>query len=83
MERPEKLFSSPAVRMFLFAVFSALLGWPLLTLADQGQGASIFWYLTAVWCSAILLLALTSRGLKESTTRGAAPDDEEQGPGDG
>ncbi|MHB8834658.1 MAG: hypothetical protein ACYC9Y_02985 [Candidatus Methylomirabilia bacterium] len=83
MERPKEFFRSPAAGLFLFAVFAALLGWPLLTLADQGRGAGIFWYLAAVWGGAILVLALTSRALKERPKRGASPERADRGPGDG
>lgn len=83
MENLRVIFRSPAFHLFLFGVFSALLGWPLLTLADQGRGAVVFWYLVAVWCLAILLLSRVSRSLKESKDGGARPGRGGEGPADG
>jgi hypothetical protein len=75
-------FSSPALHLFLFGVFSALLGWPLLTIADEGRGAAFFWSLMAVWGLAILLLVLISRSLKPPSGR-VPPGRGEDGPGNG
>lgn len=82
VEKLKIIFRRPAFHLFLFSVFSALLGWPLLTIADQGRGAIVFWYLVIVWGLAIVVLALTARGLKPAGPA-AGPGREEDGAGDG
>ena len=83
MKRLDRIFRRPAFQLFLFGVFSTLLGWPLLTIDDQGRGALLFWYLMVVWCLAILLLALIARSLKEPGEREPISDRQGERPGDG
>ena len=52
------------LELFLFLLFFALFGWPIMTIVDKTHSSAIFMYLFLLWGILILLIALISRKLR-------------------
>ena len=66
----EASIARPGTQLFLFFVFLALLGWPMLSIFEgRGLYAAFFIYLFSIWSALIALLIFVARSsLKHSVT---------------
>lgn len=63
MSNDERRRPGLVARVSLFAAAWVLLGWPLVSLAEDASGRSMFWYLFGVGALLVALLFAQARAL--------------------